>query len=385
MLFCLAMTFHVVRSAVVAAPGPSWLELARQVWPGHPRVLTASIMRDVGTAAAQRRALSPSTADEIRTLSQRDELAAEPFLILGAQAYQRRELARAEKLLLEARRRSPRSAAARYLLGTLYIETGRLDAGLRESAALARLVPGAAAQLAPALAQYLSAPGGVRQTYDLLKAHPDLAPPLFNELAADPRNAELLVGLSSTVPATPASQAWQETLISALLKNEDYTKAWSVWARLNGQGTALRDTVHDAEFRDTSSAPPFNWELSRRGGLIERRNGSLHVFYFGRDEVTLVRQVLLLRAGAYELAMDVSGSVNASHALRWEISCLPGKRKILQTSLRQGSASTLRAGFVVPPADCEAQDLRLEATPGDFPGTSDISIANLKLARAGRS
>jgi tetratricopeptide (TPR) repeat protein len=382
LLFCLAMTFHVVRSAVVAAPGPSWLALARQVWPGHPRVLTASIMRDVGTAAARGAALPPSTADEIETLSERNALAAEPFLVLGAQAYQRRELARAEKLLLEARRRGPRSAAARYLLGSLYIETGRLDAGLRESAALARLVPGAAAQLAPALAQYLSAPGGVKQTYDLLKAHPDLAPPLFNQLAADPRNADLLVGLSSAVPAGESTHVWQEMLISALLKNQYYAKAWSVWARLNGQNAAPPNTVHDAGFRDDSSAPPFNWQLSRSGGLIERRNGSLHVLYFGRDEVTLVRQVLLLRPGAYELAMDVSGSVNASHALRWEISCLPGKRNVLRSPLRQGSASKLRARFVVPSADCEAQDLRLEAAPGDFPGTSDFSIANLKLARA---
>jgi tetratricopeptide (TPR) repeat protein len=378
------MTLHVLRSAVVAAPGPSWLVPARQAWPGHPRVLAASIMRDVGTAAARGEALSPSTADQIRTLSKRNALATEPFLVLGAQAYQRRELAQAEKLLLEARRRSPRSPAARYLLGSLYLETGRLDAGLKESAALARLIPGAAAQLAPALAQYLSAPGAVRQTYDLLKAHPDLAPPLFNELAADPRNADLLVGLSATVPASESTHVWQEKLIGGLLKNEDYAKGWSVWARLNGQDSALRNSVHDAEFRDASSAPPFNWELSRRGGLIERRNGSLHVLYFGRDEVSLVRQVLLLRPGAYELAMDMSGSVNAAHALRWEISCLPGKRKVLQSPLRQGPASKLRAGFVVPPDDCEAQDLRLEAAPGDFPGTSDFSIANLKLARAGR-
>lgn len=243
----------------MAAPGPFWLGLANRVWPDHPRVLTFSIMRDVGMAAAQGEALPSRTSDQIRKLSERNALVAEPFLVLGAQAYQSRELDRAEKLLLEARRRNARSPAARYLLGSLYIETGRLSSGLKESAALARLLPGAAAQLAPALAQYVSAPGGAEQVYRLVKAHSDLAPPLLNELAADPRNADLLVSLSSTMPPGLSSQRWQKKLIGELLRRQDYGKAWSVWARLNGHDEAKRKLINDARFEDASSAPPFNW------------------------------------------------------------------------------------------------------------------------------
>ena len=384
LLFCLLMTFHVLRSAAVAASGPFWLGVAQRVWPDHPRVLSAAIMRDVGMAAAQGQSLPDRTSDQIRLLSERSQLAAEPFLVLGAEAYRSRELDRAEKLLLEARRRNPRSPAARYLLGSLYMETGRLGFGLQESAALARLLPGAAAQLAPALAQYISAPGGAEQVYQLLKAHADLGPPLFNELAANPRNADLLISLSSTAPPGALDQRWQTKLIGELLNQKDYAKAWSVWARLNGQEATARKPVYDAEFQDSSSAPPFNWELSRGGGVVERRNGSLHVLYFGRDDVTLARQLVLLPPGEYELAMDVAGSVSGSQQIRWELSCLPAKRNILRSALREGSNAKLRASFVVAEGSCQAQDLRLEAGPGDLPDTSDFSITNLRLTRTGR-
>ena len=94
--------------------------------------------------------------------------------------------------------------------GSLYSDPARryIRAAMRQdSAALARLLPGAAAQLAPALAQYISAPGAAEQVFRLLKTHADLAPPLLNELAANPRNADLLVSLSSTVPAGAAASA----------------------------------------------------------------------------------------------------------------------------------------------------------------------------------
>jgi hypothetical protein len=378
------MAVHVMRSAVVAAPGPASFALAQRGWPDHTRVLTASIMRDVGIAAARAEPLSPRTAYQVRVLSERNQLAPEPFLVLGAQAFQNRHLGLAERLLLEARRRDPRSPAARYLLASLYIETGRLDVGLRESAALARLLPGAAAQLAPALAQYVTTPGAAEQVVRLLKAHPDLAPALFYELAANPSNADLLVRLASTVPAGAFSQRWQKRLISELLNQHDYEKAWSLWAKLNGKNARLRQTVHDPGFQDALSAPPFNWELSRTGGVVERRNGSLQVLYFGRDEVTLARQVLVLRPGNYELEMDVSGNINGSQDVRWELSCLPGNREIARTTLRDGARATLRARFAIPSGSCRAQDLRLQAGPGDFPGASDFSIANFELREAGR-
>lgn len=385
LLFCLVMGFHVLRSAVVAAPGPFWLGIAERVWPEHPRVLTFLVMRDVGLAAAQSKELSPSTVENIRSLAERQPLAPEPYLVLGAQAYQSRELERAEKLLLEARRRNPRSPAARYLLGSLYIESGRLEAGLKESAALARLLPGAAAQLAPALAQYISAPGAAEQVFRLLKTHADLAPPLLNELAANPRNADLLVSLSSTVPAGAFSQRWQKRLIGGLLDQQDYSKAWSIWARLNGLDQKSRAPIYDAGFQDSDSAPPFNWELARQGAVVERRDGRLHVVYFGRDDVTLARQVLLLVPGSYRIEMDISGNINGSQDVRWELSCLPGRRMLLEAGPGGGSGSRLRASFEVPSANCRAQDLRLKAEPGEFPDTSDFTIANFSLTRTGRS
>ena len=103
--------------------------------------------------AAQGRLPPESARGRLRHLATSAPLAPEPLLVHGAIALKEGQTQRAERLLVEARRLSPWSAAARFLLADVWLNQGRIEDGLGEMAALSLLIPGSSVQLAPALAQ----------------------------------------------------------------------------------------------------------------------------------------------------------------------------------------------------------------------------------------
>lgn len=94
------------------------------LWPGNPAVLSAHIMSDVGQAAARGEAPNEQTLAQLEQLAAKEPLTAQPFLVHGAMAARTGDFDRAEKLLAIARQRAPRSAAARYLMGSSYACSG---------------------------------------------------------------------------------------------------------------------------------------------------------------------------------------------------------------------------------------------------------------------
>ena len=83
------------------------------------------------------------------------------------------------------------------------------------------------------------------------------------------------------------------------------------------------ELLHDSDFRDAISPPPFNWQLtSSTVGLAERqRGGRLHILFYGDEDGTLASQLLLLPPGAYRLSMRLAGDPARAHALTWSIWC----------------------------------------------------------------
>ena len=373
--------WFVIANAVVATTADTRPDLSGRMWPGHPLTLRAMAMADVGLAAAQGRLPPKTTMEKVRQLAQRAPLLPDPFLINAALVLRNGEVGKAERLLVEARRREPRSVAARYLLADLYLRSGGLRAGLEEISVMTRLVPGATNLLVPGLAAYARSPGSVPELKRVLREHPHLEPALLSALAADPANTELVLALADPHSRAEEPPAWQSTLLGTLVKAEMYRKAHSVWASFAGPAAPTAG-IYRPDFSPSDAPPPFNWMLAGAdGGVVEPlARGGLRVLYYGRKDVELAHQLIVLAPGRYNLAMLVRGSPGPERQLRWVVRCLPAKKAILELPLGAAKGPQVSGSFEVPANECEAQEIVLFGEGQEFPKPSDVQIGTLRLA-----
>ena len=373
----------LLRQTIVRADTESrWAQL---VWGEHPSVLTATSMRKVGLAAAAGKTPSSDTLQDIGQLVRETPLAAEPFLVQGALAEKRGDLARADQLYQEARRREPRSVAAHYLLTDLYLRTGRAEKGIRELAELSRLVPAVTNQLAPAIAKFSHDPGAANQLRSAFRSNPQLEQPVLWFLAQDPSNAGLILSVASSTrsEAVPAP-AWQERLLDKMMAQGQYAQAFAAWSRMTGSNNAGGISLFNPSFRKSNDPPPFNWSYgASEAGVAEPENGSLRILFYGRQNAVLAQQTLILRPGKYRLILPVTADSSDPRALGWSIYCLPDKRKILDLPLSSGAAGTVAGDFEVPPQACGALRIELDGKIEDSPATVDARIGPLTLQRLG--
>src|SRR5436190_15749151 len=206
----------VVRSAFVAAYVSRDPAKAAAIWSSHPSVIFATGLEEVGQTAAAGKPVGKAEVDRLLAASTKAPLAPEPFLVRGVWAQTEGKEAVAARALLEARRRDPRSVAARYFLADHYLKTGQTRLGLGEISTLARLVPQSLSRIAPYLAAYARSPGTAPEVKDMLRRHPDLEPWLLEALSGDPSNYRLAMSLWSGRGGDSAS-AWQRRLLNSLV------------------------------------------------------------------------------------------------------------------------------------------------------------------------
>jgi hypothetical protein len=284
---------------------------------------------------------------------------------------------RAERLFEEARTRDPRSEAARYFLADRYLRSGRTAAALSEMAVFSRLVPTAAEQFGPALASFARTPGVIPQMRRFFRSSPEFEPLVLSYLATDAGNADLILKLASPVSG---SHPWQEQIVAALVDREEYARARAVWGTISGV-KAPQARLFNPRFEAADAPPPFNWTFASSGGVAEPAgNGRLQIIYYGREDVVLAKQLLMLPPGRYRLGMQVQGQTGDGSAIAWTLTCLPQKRAILSLPVMQGQR-TVAGDFMVPPG-CPAQQLELTGSIGEFPQSIDFTIGNLQLEAA---
>jgi hypothetical protein len=375
-LFVLLAVVQIVSNTIIN--DEQWaLGAGSSLWPAHPRILTLDIMGDVAKAAVRGAPPDEATLDRLQLLASEDPLSAEPYLVEAALAVKGGDYRRAEMLLLQARHLEPRSPAARFLLADLYLRTGRALMAMREMAVLNRLVPASASGLAPALAAYAREGGGLAEVRAIIDAYPELEPQLLAQLATDARNADLILSLAKP-RKTPIDASWQAILLSKLVENGGYAKAYQLWTRFAGVPPQAPG-LFNPDFSSSNAPPPFNWELSRgSGGVADAKGGGLEILYFGREDLVLARQLLLLAPGRYRLTMNVSGQVGDANGIRWKVICLPSKRVALDLPIRPGTVG----GDFATGQGCAAQRLELAAEGEEFPERSEVRISGLKLVRA---
>ena len=372
----------VVGTGFVAAYGESAPARAAAVWPGHPLVRLKIGLDEVGIAAAKGQAATPDQVARLQRASLAAPLRPEPFLVRGVDAGLTGDRSLAGRAFAAAIRRDPRSIPAHYFMADHQLRVGNSEGGLREITTLARLVPSSQGDVATMLAAYAQTPGAARQVKAMLRNHPEFEPGILTRLAADPRNADLVLFLTNGAVGEPAAIAlWQGILVNGLVLAGDYDRAQGLWGRL-AKVDGPRGLLFNPGFTNTTAPAPFNWTLaSGAAGLAEPASQGVHILYYGRENLLLAAQLLRLDAGRYTLAFRVSVAEGDPAALAWTLTCLPGKQVIMTGNLKAGAAAL---PFAVPPG-CAAQQLELKGTAPDFPQTVDVSLTGLAIARgAGR-
>lgn len=365
-------------SFAVADDNPA---LAIRLAPAAPSALASTAMAQVGAAAARGTNPDDSTFRQLRMVATSDPLRTEPFLVEAALAERGGAYGRAKQLLVQARSRDPRSAAARYLYADTSVRQGQVVDGLKEMAVLTRLVPGAAIQLVPALAQYARAPGSHEKLAGILVQNPQLKNPLLIALATNPENADLIISLAGTVKAPGLdTREWQTRLLQGMIAKNSYQRAYDFWRRFALLPRGEPPLLFNGSFRDLVAPPPFNWTLSSSSaGVAEPEKGRLRILYYGRQDANLATQLLMLRPGRYRFVAPFVGDVQAG-ALSWSINCVGETLPFVDFQL---GAPSSRVEFTVPSTNCVAQTLSLDGHQQDSPQQSDIQIGPVSIERIG--
>ena len=373
----LLLAFLVVRVSFVQAFAKKDPATAAAIWPAHPAVMLETGLAEVGDMAAAGRPVDKAIVDRLLDVSSKDPLAPEPFLVRGVEAQLAGDNRLALNSFLAARDRNPRAVAARYFLADHYLKAGQTGRGLVEISALARLVPASLTKVAPYLAAYAKTPSSAPQVKEMLKTHPQLEYVLFNELAVDARNANLVLYLWSGRGSDEA-KIWQVRLLEGLVAAGRFNEARAAWARFTG--ISARDGLFDPEFA-ARAQPPFGWMLaSGPSGIAEPQDGGkLHILYYGRDDLALASQLMTLQPGRYRLSMDVQMGQPPSKSLSWTVRCQPGPNSI--ASLVLDRSASVAVSFVVPTGGCPAQLLQLAGDAPEFPERAELTIGRLRLQR----
>lgn len=384
----LAGAVQVVRSAVVQQLIASRPDVAARFWPGHPRVGLALAMAEIGEAANRGQAPAAASVARSVTAARRAPLAVEPFLIEGAIAQSERRAGRAEPLFVEAARRDPRSAAARFFLAQLYLASGRPGEGLRNASVLVRLVAGGPAALVPAIAQYAKSPGAVPTLRRMFAADRTMRDSVLSELSRDAGNFSLIVALAGDEIGTgepSVAPAWQAQLLHSLIERGEFARARALWLRISGLRTAPAG-IFNPQFAKLAAPPPFNWTFgSGDFGFAEpAANASLQIIYYGRTDAQFASQTLLLAPGANELRMRVmrTSDGEGGSGLAWTVTCSKSNNVLLTLPIGDidDVAHPVAARFTVP-VDCASQTIRLVGTTRDYAPSEQVTINDLQLVR----
>ena len=185
LVVALLLATQVVRNAAVVALAPLRPDAAARLWAGHPDVQLSQSMVEIGAAARARAKAGQRTFERIDAAAAKAPLAPEPFLVRGVEAQTSGQAQAAQRAFSAAQWRDPRSVPAAYFLAEYYLRSGAVRDGLEQTALLTRLVPEAAATVAPYVATYVQDRSTWPQIRALFRTESDLQRAVLVALAQD--------------------------------------------------------------------------------------------------------------------------------------------------------------------------------------------------------
>ncbi len=359
-----------------------------QIAPNSPEV----IMRLATLEFQGSHGLSEESFRRVMAAAPLAPLAPEPPLFHGLRLLSLGRDREAARFLGEAARRDPRSRIVRLVLLDLYLRSGQPGPAAGEIRVLLRLVPGSGRVLVPELARLARDPRTGGALAGALQGDP-LMDRVLEHLVQQHANPALvlsLAGRSGSLMRGDDTSLWRRRLLTALVIRGEFERARSIWRRFNripeGGAPAL---LYDPRFENLPGGPPFDWELNATtNGYSGFAPGpSLEVEYYGRENADLASQLLTLSPGTYRLAFQVRRDGEATGGqLAWRVACHGSNSPLLDLRLAEIAEAPRAQGasFTVPPANCNAQWIRLVGIAGEVPGDLSVSISRLSLQRINR-
>lgn len=361
---------------VVSAKGRSDLVAAGSAngWPAiDPRVALATGMADISRATREGREPPVELVHEVVELSRALPMRSEPFLVAGIEASAQGDADRAERLLLAAKARDPRSVPVRYFLAEHFHRQGDDRRSIEEVVSLLRLRSSGDFALAPYFVRLASEPASRGAVNALMNSDPALGRQVLAIMAASESDPELVLALWKNLKPDLADRAWQENLLARLVSKGKVERAHSIWRTFAGRAGATA-ALYNPSFANDPAPAPFNWRYrSSADGVAEPDgSGGLSLLFYGRSSMVLAEQMLALSPGRYRLSWAAS---TESESIVWRAQCLQGASPLAQAKLAAKGMDFAIAG------DCPFIWLELAGMGPNDNGTSAVTVSALQLEK----
>ena len=229
--------------------------------------------------------------------------------------------------------------------------------------------------LFPLLRAFAENPRSQPSLVAVLGNNPPWRADFLNDLAKNGENTnipfQLMAKLKGT--ASPPQEHELRGLISRLLKDRSYDRAYYVWLdSLPAQDLKRVGLVFDGGFESDNHGLFFDWTFQRRKNvdvrIISRANSqadnALRIdFAKNISPFADVSQTLYLAAGHYRLEGEArTDNLQNERGLMWKILCVSENKQLLAATPRHKGTSDwspFSADFSVPLENCEMQRLVL--------------------------
>jgi hypothetical protein len=389
----LVLSWIAVRAAIQSSFQDVAPQISAQTWPADGLTLA-------GLARLRVAAASGEVDDETRRLYRlalsREPLLADPLALAGLDAAAQGDEARAERLMMAARDRDPRSPLARFWLFDHLVRTGRIDSALNEVGPAIRLQPDAITAVMTVLAAIADTPDGQAALAHKLAARPFWRTAFF-QTASTSSSPEVLLALlakSGRAPDRKAAVDEQRAVFQALINSGNGVRAFQTWQQLLPASYRPRaQGIYDGSFGGWPGAQPFNWILAESDIGTARRvtagdlpqSTALDVRYFGSTSGVLAEQYVFAPPGSYRLQLAVRRRTSGATGgrLSMEVRCVNGEMVASLPLEPLDMQLRTMAMPVMVPAGCELVRVRLVGTPGEVFSEVEAQITGVALVPGG--
>jgi hypothetical protein len=396
-LLCAAglMAFVVARGAVQNALLDSAPQAAAQFWPPDGESLAAlarqRLSKNSGEIDEQTRQLFRDALDQSPAL-------ASPIVLAALDAEQSGDSKRAERLMVQAKARDPRSTITRFWLLDRYMRTGRYALALDEVGPALRLRRQAMTVIMTVLATLANEPEFQAALAKKLASAPYWRTSFFQAASQETDPDVLLSLLASSRGELPDQkmEAEQKYVFQKMIEADDGVRAYRAWksmlpARYRGRANG----IYDSNFARWPGAEPFNWVvedseigISRMVAAGDLPQGSaLNVRYFGSTAGVLAEQYVHVPPGNYRLsAVARRRSQGATGGrLNLQARCAPGE--VIASVLLDPIGPGLRrfsAPLTVGP-NCHILRVSITGLPGELFSEIEAQVTAVAITPAAQA
>lgn len=264
------------------------------------------------------------------------------------------------------------------------VEQGRIPEALRHYDAALKTSKQAPEILFPVLANAVASDDVRDALLPVMLKRPVWALPFSNFVAIsanDPRSAPLLLGdLRSRGFMLPVGA--EASMLGALASRKSYAVARDYLSKVYPQFSS-RDVRYPSFAGNPPTPSPFDWNLQNDDGLNsdiqrDKAGGTLSFTAVGGASGPLLRQLLLLPPGIYEIGSRLKRLDPSEASLSWLVQCVDGT-ELARLPVKQSDKLILPNGKFAVRSDCPAQLLALAVNPSDSPTEVSGEMAMVKI------